>query len=288
VARRLIIGVVVLALVLTAYGSHQRLEAMDGADPDRDRLLYLPSGRLLRVLSLGHPALVADLIYLWSIQFYGYYRGGVRYDYLIQIYDRVITELDPRFRDAYLLGAIILSMEAGRPDDALRLLDKGIAANPEDWILPFEAGFIAYHMKGEFDRATDYFRVSMGRPEAHPVVRRFHAEMYNRSGDKRTSLRHWTEILETAESTYVRQVAEKHVHDLRLEIDLADLEDAVRRFRETAGHLPANLRALLDSGALASLPLDPEGRPYRYDPATGAVSSRARFALQRPTADAGR
>jgi tetratricopeptide (TPR) repeat protein len=269
--RKLSMAGLLAVLFVTGYGANQRLEGLETGEPDRDHLLYLPSGRLLRVLSLGQDDTLADLIYLWSIQYYGYYQGGVRYDYLMQIYDRVITELDPRFQDAYLLGAMILSMEAQRHDEALQLLDKGIRENPGDWLLPFEAGFIAYSSLRDYRRAAAYFRVAMERPGVSPVVRRFYAEMFNRMGDPRTSLQHWNEILDTAGSDYVRRIASRHVRDLTTKVRRADLQAAVDAFRDARGHPPARLQDLVDADLLPQIPLDAEGRPFRYDPAAGAV-----------------
>lgn len=260
-----------VVLLVTGLGVNQRLEGLETGEPDRDHLLYLPSGRLLRVLSLGQDDTLADLIYLWSIQYYGHYQGGVRYDYLMQIYDRVITELDPQFEDAYLLGAMILSMEAQRHEEALKLLDKGIRENPQDWLLPFEAGFIAYSSLRDYRRAAAYFRVAMERPGVNPVVRRFYAEMFNRMGDSRVSLQHWKEIHDTAESDYVRRIAARHVRDLTSKVRMADLQAAVDAFRDARGHPPADLRELVDAGFLGQIPVDAGGRPFRYDPASGAV-----------------
>jgi tetratricopeptide (TPR) repeat protein len=199
----------------------------------------------------------------------------VRYDYLLQIYDRVITELDPRFRDAYVLGAAILSVEARRPEDAIRLLDKGVRANPDDWTLPFEAGFVAYHDLRDYPRAASYFAIAIQRPGVHPVVRRFHAEMFHRAGDRETSRRYWEEILRTADSDYLRGVAARHVRDLTVEIDLAALRQAIADFTRAHGSTPSDLRDLVRAGGLRALPVDPDGRPYVYDREAGTVS-RAR------------
>jgi len=269
---------IAVALILTAYGSHHRLEAME-TEASSDRLLYLPNGRLLRILDLGYSELLADLIYLWSIQFYGQYHGGERYDKLMQIYHHVVTELDPRFRDAYLLGSLILALEARRPQDALQLLEKGIRENPDDWMLPFEAGFIAFESLQDYGRAADYFQTSMERPGVHPAVRRFRAAMFERMGDPRQSLNLWLEILDTADSDYVRSVAEKHVHDLTIEYHVEVLQDAVAAFRERSGSYPSDLRALVSAGLLGQIPLDPDGKPYAYDSTTGEVRAISQRAL---------
>src|SRR5881397_516312 len=65
--------------------------------------------------------------------------------YLEQIYGQVITELDPHYLDPYLIGALIMNAEARKPEMALALLDRGIARNPDQWILAFEAGFLCYN-----------------------------------------------------------------------------------------------------------------------------------------------
>lgn len=272
-------ALLVAVFILTAFGAHVRLERLDAGRPAGGHLLYLPSGNLLKIWSLGHNETLADLIFLWSIQFYGQYHSGERYDKLTQIYQHVVTELDPRFRDAYMLGSLILALEARRPEAALELLDKGIRENPEDWMLPFEAGFIAFESLQDYGRAADYFLVSMQRPDVHPAVRRFRAAMFDRMGDPRKSLDLWQEILESADSDYVRSVAEKHVHDLTIDYHVEVLQEAVEMFRERTGAYPTSLRNLVRERMLGRIPVDPDGRPYRYDAQSGEVSADSQRAL---------
>ena len=59
------------------------------------------------------------------------------------------TTLDPRFNIAYRFGAILLS-EAypngpGKPDDAIKLLEKGLRAEPNKWEYFYDAGFVERH-----------------------------------------------------------------------------------------------------------------------------------------------
>lgn len=270
------LGALLLAVVLQG-----RIEARAAGRDAPSPLMYLPSGTYLDVVSLGFDEILADAIYLWSIQYYGDYDIKDRYDYLDHIYGRVITDLDPRYLDPYLTGALIMDAEAGRPEAALRLLDKGIAANPGKWILSFEAGFICYHELRDYPRAAGYFEKALQAPDVHPLVRRLYAEMYARAGDKRTSLREWAEIHDTARDEYVRTVAWSHVHDLKVEVDLEDLEQAIGTFRARQGAAPLRLEQLVHAGLLAALPLDPERRPYRYEPAAGRVSYAGSLVLQR-------
>ncbi len=245
------------------------------------QVLYLPSGDYLKVISIGFPQLLADLIYIWSIQYYSNYEAEDRFRYLEHVYAGVIAKLDPHYIDPYLVGALIMGAEAQDHEMALRLLDRGIEANPGDWILPFEAGFICYNDLKDYARAARYFETAIAVPGAPPPIRRMHAEMFNRMGDKEASLAHWREIHDTADSDYVKDVAWRHVHDLTLEIDLDRLEAGVRAWRERTGRNPRALADLVRAGVLDAVPLDPDGRAYEYDPATGEVRSASRWRLYR-------
>ena len=279
--RRAGVALGILAAAAGAAHASRRIEASRAARPEEAKVLYLPSGRYLRAASLGFPELMADLVYIWSIQYYGHYDARDRFPYLEHIYGNVISELDPRYVDPYLIGSMIMSMEANDPEMALRLLDKGIAANPDEWILAFEAGFVCFHTLKDHARAADYFRKAIDVPGSPAVIRRMHAEMYNKMGDRRTSLRHWQEVLEQAQNAYVRDVANAHIHDLTIQIQLEDLRAAIAAWRERTGSFPPDLEALVRAGLMAQVPRDPEGLAYAYDPATGEASSRSRFRLYR-------
>jgi tetratricopeptide (TPR) repeat protein len=261
-----LVAVLLLAAAATAQAAIDTRSAGKAAIAP---LLYLPSGRYLKVASLGFDGIAADVLYLWSIQYYSNYRIEDRYRYVEHIYRDIITDLDPHYMDAYLTGALIMVIEAKQPESALRLLDKGIASNPAEWILAFEAGYVCYNDLHDYPRAAAYFEKAIAAPDVHPIVRRFYAEMYDRAGDKRTSLKEWMTIEETAEDDYVRTVAWNHVHDLKVDVDLGDIKDASDAFRARFGRWPATLPDLARAGMLRDLPLDPEGRPYDYDRASG-------------------
>src|SRR6266850_3137861 len=257
--RRQIMALGALACLLAAIFVQGRIEDLPRG-PDAHPLLYLPSGKYLKVAALGFDGLLADLLYLWSIQFYGSYDIKDRYTYLERIYDQVITELDPHYLDPYLVGALIMTTEARNPEMALKLLDKGVQANPDQWIMPFEAGFLCYNDLHDFRLAAVYFEKALSIPGVHPLVQRLHAEMYNRAGDKKTSLKEWLEIDQTTTDPYVRNIAWNHVHDLKVDVDLADLKDAVSRFRQKENRAPRRVQEIVDSGLLTALPRDPEDR----------------------------
>ncbi|MEE9217920.1 MAG: hypothetical protein V3U98_02535 [Acidobacteriota bacterium] len=281
IGARLVVSCLLVALLGTGAWAQAILERWQSGREIGGQLMYLPNGRYLKVASLGYAPLLADLIYLWSIQYYGAYDREVRYDIVEHVYVNVIGELDPLYSDAFLLGSLILSVEAQAPERALAILDAGMERNPDDWILPFEAGFVAYNQLGDFERAARYYQRCATIPGAHPVARRYHAEMFNKMGDRETSYAKWLEVYETAEDDFVRDVAYTHVHDLRIEIDVEALQVAVEIYRENHGRYPAGLRALVGAGLIQEVAVDPEGEPYTYNPSTGEVGSRSKYRLWR-------
>jgi len=251
---------------------------MSEGRPEAD-LLYLPNGRLLAPATLGYRHLAADVIYLWAIQYYGHYEIQNRYVYLQKIFRDVITELDPNYIDPYWIGALIMSIEAKDLDMGLGLLDKGIAANPGEWILPYMAGWECYHAR-RYDRAARYFDMAIAVPGSPPVIRRAYAAMFQRLGDLRAALAAWGNIASDPQTDeHAREVARRRVRDLTIELDLERVRGAVARYAEARGVAPTSLEDLLRSGLLQHIPLDPDGNPYRYDPKTGQVRAHSELVL---------
>src|SRR5437867_10864498 len=117
---RLWLALFAAACLTVAAAVQGRIEARAAARSAVHPLLYLPSGRYLKVAALGFDGLLADVIYLWSIQYYGDYAIADRYDNLEQIYSKVIAELDPHYIDPYLIGSMIMTAEARQPEKALQ------------------------------------------------------------------------------------------------------------------------------------------------------------------------
>jgi tetratricopeptide (TPR) repeat protein len=266
---------VVLAMVAAASFSRLHLEEAPGSDLAEKELLYLPNGRYLKIVSLGQASLVADVVYLWAIQFYSDYGREDRYAYLQHIFGEVIPELDPLYVDPYWLGAMILSVEVRDVDGALELLETGMENNPDAWILPYLAGWEA-EGAGRPLEAAEYFERAAAIPDAPSFARRMGAGMLVRAGRFDDALRSWQEVLEDPASDEIsRVIAERWIRILETRRTVRLLETAVRAYRERRGRPPRSLDDLVTEGLISSVPVDPNGARYAYDPRTGRVSSPA-------------
>jgi tetratricopeptide (TPR) repeat protein len=233
-------------------------------------IIYIPSGKFLKYAVFGYSGLAADMIYLWAIQYYGSYEIADRFAYLDHIF-AIIAELDPRYTDPYEVGSMIASQEARDIPLALRILDRGFEKNPDMWLFPFEAGHIAQIRLKDYDLAREYFRKAMDLPGAPDFTKRLYANAALKVSDYKTSWETWLEVYNTATDDLVKKIASNHLYQVKSEMDIDTLKEAVATFRERYQRLPEDLSRLVTAGILTSLPKDLDDKDYVYDAATGDV-----------------
>lgn len=272
-ARDLVVWVVLLVCVGGWIMPQVSIDYRRARWSDPDVLLFLPTGDYLSAASLGYQALIADALYLWSIQYYGHQVAAQGREYLWRIFD-VITDLDPQFEDAYLTGALMMGSDLGDAPMALRLLEKGATQNPDGWIYPLESGYYAWMSLGDHELAAQFFDRAAALPGAPDAIGRMRAGMAEFAGDQRAALALWAEVYEGAREegdAKIESIAWQHVYDLKVEIDFEDLNMAIRRFRSDRGQPPSRLEVLVSEGYLRFVPDMPTGEPYEYEAVTGQV-----------------
>ena len=161
--------------------------------------------------------------------------------------------------------------EGRNPKAGLELLDKGIAKNPNEWIIAADAGFYCYMNLKDKPRAIEYFNKVVKIPSAPAQAKRFLAGMHFQIGDKKIAYELWKEVYDTSDKAHIKQIAYQHMHDLKVMVDIEDLKKAIQQYQNQNGKFPINLEQLHASGLISEIPLNPEGTPYAYDLRTGKV-----------------
>lgn len=246
-----------------------------GPDPD---LLYFSSPEAVKKMALDYDQLLSDIYWIRTVQYFGRKEEAqkrlIPYKNLSVLLD-ITTTLDPGHMDAYHMGSIFLgepNVGAGLPDEALKLLEKGIRFNPDYWKLSFDKGFIYYLYLNDFRAAGQAWLDASRKSGAPEWMASLAARAFSRGGSMDLARALWQQQYEEAESGELRENARDRLISLQVAEDLWTLEYLIQLYRLENGIYPPGLEALASefSGKLPAL--DPSGVPYRYDPESGIVS----------------
>lgn len=234
---------------------------------------------LQRALSLDHRGMVANYQMLRLMSFYGdrqLTQSGMDADdwrYLESLFD-VITNLDPQFKDAYLLGHSLFFYDANNVDAAIRLMEKGVQSRPNDWQMHFFLG--ASYMLGKQDNPTAsiHLRKAALLPGCPDFVAPLASRLSYYAGKTETSILFLKGVLLQTGDPVVRNKLEVRMKALEA---VLVIEKAVRTFYKDKEHFPKQVGELLSSGYLERLPEEPYGGEWRVLP-NGRIYSTSRFA----------
>lgn len=271
-ARSVRLALVAIPVLFAAVAALQiRIDAKTRTVAQQEEELLLRSGPMLKKLSLGYDSLLADIYWTRSVQYYGSKIGspGERFRLLWPLLD-ITTTLDPKLLVAYHFGAIFLSEPvptgADRPDLAVELVKRGVAANPNTWGLDADLGFLYYwHLKDYQDAAAAYLDASK-KPDAPIWLKMMAAQVAAKGDSFSTSRAIWAEIFETAQDPVVKKNAFRHLQSLQAQQDLLELDKYAGGYREKYGRYPATVNELYENRILSAIARDPAGIPYIFGP----------------------
>jgi tetratricopeptide (TPR) repeat protein len=233
-----------------------------------EEVLYIPSAKVLKRMSLGYSGLMADIYWTRAVQYFGgKHRAKARqYQLLAPLLD-ITTELDPHLIVAYQFGSTFLAQKppegAGEPEKAVELVERGIRHNPNTWQLYYELGFLQYLELHDPAAAARSFERGSQVPGAHPFLKVLAAAMAQHAGEIQTARLLWATTYETTQDRMIRDNALKHLRALRVDEDITHLEQLVAEFRRRTGRDPASMFDLVNAGLLPGIPVDPLGHPYK-------------------------
>jgi tetratricopeptide (TPR) repeat protein len=265
------VAAIAVPLLLVAVVALQR-----GIDSQRSALekqgdeLLVQSGPLLKKLSLGYDALLGDIYWTRAVQYYGAKLPTSDRDFrLLAPLLNVATTLDPNLVPAYHFGAFFLSEKqggAGRPDLAVDLVKKGIAANPNNVQISADLGFLYYMRLKDYDKAAAAYLETSKISSAPQLFKILAARIASKGGALDTSRMIWSEVYETSQDEQVKKRALQELKGLKAQSDEIQLDQLAEDYHARFGRYPQSTRDLVDAGMIKGLgiPLDPDGFPYGF------------------------
>jgi len=244
-----------------------------------DAMLYVQSPAAMRRIVLGYDALAADIYWIRAIQHFGGARlrkeqGEGKYALLEPLLD-LTTGLDPLFNIAYRFGAIFLSEKPpggpGTPEAAIRLLERGLEARPDNWRYMQDIGFVHYWWRRDYRAAAEWFNRAADVPGAPWWLRSVAASTLAQGGDRRASRQLWQALAEQNDNDWLRKDAARRLQQLDA-LDARDvLQRVVRAYIDAGGQKPYSWEALVRAGRLRRIPQDPTGAVFYLGPWSGDV-----------------
>src|ERR1700730_6043016 len=243
------------------------IDAQQSAVESEDDQVMLRSSKLVKVLSLEYAPLVADIYWTRVVQYFGNKHAGqqVALRLVWPLLD-VTSVLDPHLMPVYHFGSMFLSdappRGAGRPDLAVEVLERGLKANPEEWRLYYDLGFVYYFDMKDYPKASVAFLEGSKNPKAHIWMKVMAAKIAPEGSSTETSNFLWQGVYNTTNDPSVKENALTHLQLLRAQEDCKQIDVAADEYQKQFGRRPARMSELVLGGLLLRGPVDPLGYPY--------------------------
>lgn len=262
----LLAGVLVFGLA-AVWALQKRIDAEQGEVRLEQDDLLLRSGNMVKKLSLEYAPLMGAIYWTRAVQYYGekHQQGSRNLDLLWPLLD-ITTTLDPNLMVAYRFGSIFLSdaapRGAGRPDLAVKLLQRGIQANPDEWRLYQDLGNVYYFDAKDYPKAAAAFEEGSKNPKALIWMKVLAAKIAGEGRSLETSYFLWQQVYETTTDKDIRKNAESHLRLLKVDLDLRELDRLLDEYENRTGQRAKRMSELVEAGLLKKVPTDSERFPY--------------------------
>ena len=263
--------IALLLFVLLGFAGVWRLQehidTQQSAVESEDDQLMLRSSRLVKGLSLEYAPLMADIYWTRVVQYFGNKQAANQVDLrlLWPLLD-VTTVLDPELMPVYHFGSTFLSdaspRGAGRPDLAVELLERGLRANPDEWRLYYDLGFVYYFDMKDYAKASAALYEGSKNPKAFIWMKAMAAKIATEGNSTETSNFLWQDVYNTTKDPLVKQNALRHLQLLRAEDDRKQIDAVADEYQKRFGRRPVRMSELVQSGLLHGAPVDALGYPY--------------------------
>ena len=237
----------------------------------------LPSGKVVRIASFGQRLLLSDLYWLRTVSYMGetLQAKSERWEALLPLAE-IVTDLDPRHGYVYQVTGSNLAGLAHRYAEADRILEKGMRALPERWMLPFVQATNKFLFEQDYAAAAPLARraAELGKRPHLALLAANLSALANSDDEYEAAAGFLVQTLSQTDLPAMRSELESRLTQIRTYQSLAALERAIASYRTRTGRPPSRLDELIPA-ELPALPADPSGEPFVYDPATGDVRSPA-------------
>ncbi len=211
----------------------------------KPELLYFPKGENIKYFLSGFDNIFADFLWIRGGVYFGEERiSKGRFEYLFHIYD-VITSIDIRFLNAYILGAFLIKYHLKNLELAVSLIDKGLNMIPDEWILHFYKGFM-YYISFDFGNAYKSFFIGSRFEKGSSRCKKFAYMSLIKERGVKELLYEWVSLYEKSSNMYMKEIAIEGMKET--------IRYAMKRFEIERKYPPKDIYELLKEGYIPFIP----------------------------------
>lgn len=241
-------GIFVLSRALETLKPPANASAVD------DDLYFSPK----ELAAVGHDfrGLIADWYWINSLQYLGgkivesnEHNKKVDINDLKPLNPRLLypmldtaATLDPQFLTVYSYGAAVLP--AIDNEQAIKLLEKGIAANPDEWRLYNNLGYIYWQTKN-YPKAAEIYTIGATKKDAPVWMKQIGASMQAQGGDRDFALQVYRQMFETAEDEQTKNFAKLRYDQIVALNQLDVINSVLQSFKQSSNRCANSLSEIL-------------------------------------------
>lgn len=166
----------ILALSLTVFSEGRLLEMdriQDGyRNSEGEEVLYLPKNEGIKAISFGYRNVLSNMLWFKTISYFGkHYADDQQYKWLMHMC-LLVTDLDPEKKYVYNFCSMMLSWEAGKPEDALEILNKATGVFNDEYYFYYIRGMVYLYFLDNREAAVSDFTESASKRDAPAFIKR--------------------------------------------------------------------------------------------------------------------
>ncbi len=123
------------------------------------------------------------------------------------------------YSDDELLKLGLRYAEANKSEEAIEILNEAVSENPT--ARRFMALGVVYLQKGDYDNAYTNLSQAVSMEPDLPPARFFMALLYEKKGMPQDALSEWKKFLSIARKKHFREIAERHIAQLELNLGIS-------------------------------------------------------------------
>jgi tetratricopeptide (TPR) repeat protein len=249
--------------------------------PFVEKLGYVPSVTALKTVAADHKELVAASLVLKVLMYFGGLiekadnQFAIPPDYMSM--SRLLhgaVKLDPYNMDAYYFAQSFLTWDVKQYKLANDLMDYGMKYRTWDWYLPFFAGFNSAFFLKDYAAAARYYQRA-GELSGSDLNRLLAGRYTQESGQTELAISYLSAMLKGENNPALKKNYQIRLKAFR---ETRRIEEALERYREARGAMPATVELLVSGGFLSPPPRDPYGGQF-YLEADGKVATTSKYAF---------